>query len=204
MVYPDDVPRLKEALLKCASSGEPAECIYRVHGEGKDWRQVRAVRLPYAGNRVPTLLAVVVDITSIRQSQEFALQNEYDMTINKTMSELYDEVFEIDYVNQAVITRFSKFAKKRKLGIQLPLSSTSSMERWFAENRPLNDDGAEWLRSVLFDAKTSIDKLVETVEYQRRIPNGEVILLQATLLQINASHSLLCTVNKAKLKSNKL
>ncbi len=77
-VFADDEPRLTASLRKGAETGEIVDMVYR----SKDtdgtvyWRHMRAVRLPYHESANPILIAVITDVTALKEQERKLLDNE--------------------------------------------------------------------------------------------------------------------------------
>ena len=72
LVYYKDIPKFEDAIKKGAAYGEPVDLVYRntlINGD-IGWRHIRVVRIPYEDSDKPVVIAVITDVTKIKEQQE--------------------------------------------------------------------------------------------------------------------------------------
>jgi diguanylate cyclase (GGDEF)-like protein len=69
-IHGDDIAQVKEALQRGAASGKPTEAVFRREtGNNRlKWYHLRAVRIQYENSEKPVLLAIVTDVTNLKET----------------------------------------------------------------------------------------------------------------------------------------
>ncbi len=72
VIHPNDFHYVEDAIRKCARDGESFQISYRnvLADGGYGWRHMNAARTPSLGNGLPAIVAVITDITELKNATE--------------------------------------------------------------------------------------------------------------------------------------
>ena len=93
IVYPPDLPGLREVLFRTAHNHELANYSYRVvNNDRLEWRHIRAKRLPENEDGIPRLISVITDVSSLKSTEENLRETEvrYRTAVEQTDITLWE------------------------------------------------------------------------------------------------------------------
>ena len=80
-IYEEDRALVENTIRASVEAGEPVDCVYRAYFEGGrlGWRQLRGARIPYEGSDNPVFIAVLTDVTKLKEQEAKAILNDQRM-----------------------------------------------------------------------------------------------------------------------------
>jgi diguanylate cyclase (GGDEF)-like protein len=127
----EDAAQIEISLKKNAETGVPVDAVFRVTSISSrtEWLQMRAVRIPYENSALPVVLAIITDVTNLKETElNYIAQKKQLETVLKLGNVI---TFEVDI-------------NKRALHVTDSTVSKYGIDTYVIENMPdvLIDSGA--------------------------------------------------------------
>ncbi|MEG1548425.1 MAG: EAL domain-containing protein [Clostridia bacterium] len=152
LVYYKDKERFDTALKEGAKTGQLVDIVYRniFSGGGIGWRHMRAVRIPYGGSDKPVLIAVITDVSELKQTElAYKLEKE---RIQITFDLCSVASYECD-ISEHTIYRSRAAVKKYDIGPEKIVDMPESAIR----NGGIHPDSADDIRRLYDDIYAGVE-----------------------------------------------
>lgn len=110
-VDPEDMPAVEEMLRAGAATGRPAESVFRCRTRSGaiKWHHMRAVRIAYKYSNDPVMIAIVTDVTNLKETElKYEAQKKQLETVLRVSHVV---TFEVDIPNRSLYITEPTLAK---------------------------------------------------------------------------------------------